>query len=110
MAGPVAPRVAAQVERSGSGLADVRELVFDKGLVIDDFVRVSLVEVEIVGNDARAAGAGIEAYLRLARAVTEIGTPNEAPATAVEPFGRAVVTPAAYAGAVAAVEAGAGPA
>jgi len=60
------------VERSGgaggSGLADVVELILDKGLVIDVFVRVSLVGIEILTIDARIVVASVDTFLRFAEA------------------------------------------
>ncbi len=53
----------------GGGLADVIELILDKGLVIDVFVRVSLVGIEILTVDARIVVASVDTYLRFAEAV-----------------------------------------
>ncbi|MBF6297181.1 gas vesicle structural protein GvpA [Nocardia amamiensis] len=60
---------------SGS-LADVIDTILDKGLVIDAFVRVSLVGIELVTVDARVVVASVDTYLRFAEAVNrlEIGT------------------------------------
>jgi hypothetical protein len=52
----------------GSGLADVVELILDKGLVIDVFVRVSLVGIEILTIDARIVVASVDTFLRFAEA------------------------------------------
>src|SRR4051794_15829494 len=52
-----------------SGLADVLELILDKGLVIDLYVRVSLVGIELVTIDARVVVASVDTYLRFAEAV-----------------------------------------
>jgi hypothetical protein len=52
-----------------SGLADVLELILDKGLVIDLYVRVSLVGVELLTIDARIVVASVDTYLRFAEAV-----------------------------------------
>jgi hypothetical protein len=52
-----------------SGLADVLELILDKGLVIDLYVRVSLVGIELVTIDARIVVASVDTYLRFAEAV-----------------------------------------
>jgi gas vesicle structural protein len=54
---------------SPSGLADVVELILDKGLVIDLYVRVSLIGIEILTIDARIVVASIDTYLRFAEAV-----------------------------------------
>jgi hypothetical protein len=52
----------------GGGLADVVELILDKGLVIDVFVRVSLVGIEILTVDARIVVASVDTFLRFAEA------------------------------------------
>ena len=57
---------------SSSGLRDVLELILDKGLVIDIYVRVSLVGIEIVTIDARIVVASIDTYLRFAEAVNRL--------------------------------------
>src|SRR3954467_4150269 len=55
-----------------SGLADVLELILDKGLVIDLFVRVSLVGIELLTIDARIVVASVDTYLRFAEAVNRL--------------------------------------
>jgi gas vesicle structural protein len=57
---------------SSSGLYDVLELILDKGLVIDVFVRVSLIGIEIVTIDARIVIASVDTYLRFAEAVNRL--------------------------------------
>jgi hypothetical protein len=57
---------------SPSGLRDVLELILDKGLVIDIFVRVSLVGIEILTIDARIVVASVDTYLKFARAVNRL--------------------------------------
>ena len=52
---------------TASGLYDVLDLILDKGLVIDAFVRVSLVGIELVTIDARVGIASVDTYLRYAR-------------------------------------------
>src|SRR5437762_805687 len=54
---------------SPSGLADVLDLILDKGLVIDLYVRVSLLGIELVTVDARVVVASVDTYLRFAEAV-----------------------------------------
>src|SRR5919206_792771 len=54
---------------SPSGLADVLDLILDKGLVIDLYVRVSLIGIEILTIDARIVIASVDTYLRFAEAV-----------------------------------------
>jgi hypothetical protein len=61
------------VSRSGSsGLAEVLDLILDKGLVIDVFVRVSLVGIELLTIDARIVIASVDTYLRFAEAVNRL--------------------------------------
>lgn len=57
---------------SSSGLRDVLELILDKGLVIDIYVRVSLVGIELLTIDARIVVASIDTYLRFAEAVNRL--------------------------------------
>jgi gas vesicle structural protein len=52
-----------------SGLADVIDIILDKGLVIDAYVRVSLVGIELLTIDARIVIASVDTYLRFAEAV-----------------------------------------
>ncbi|MGW4197791.1 gas vesicle structural protein GvpA [Streptomyces sp. NPDC005004] len=57
----------------GSGsLYDVLELILDRGLVIDVFVRVSLVGIEILKIDARVVVASVDTYLRFAEACNRL--------------------------------------
>lgn len=55
-----------------SGLAEVVDLILDKGLVIDAFVRVSLVGIEILTIDARIVIASVDTYLRFAEATNRL--------------------------------------
>jgi hypothetical protein len=57
--------------RSGS-LYDVLELILDKGLVIDVYVRVSLVGIELLTIDARIVIASVDTYLHFAEAVNRL--------------------------------------
>jgi hypothetical protein len=52
--------------RLSGELYKVVELILDRGLVIDVFVRVSVVGLEVVTIDARVVVAGVDAYLRFA--------------------------------------------
>jgi hypothetical protein len=52
-----------------SGLADVLEIILDKGIVIDAYVRVSLIGIELITIDARIVVASVDTYLRFAEAV-----------------------------------------
>jgi hypothetical protein len=55
-----------------SGLADVIDTILDKGLVIDAYVRVSLVGIEVLTIDARIVVASVDTYLRFAEAVNRL--------------------------------------
>jgi hypothetical protein len=55
-----------------SGLADVLEIILDKGIVIDAYVRVSLIGIEILTIDARIVVASVDTYLRFAEAVNRL--------------------------------------
>jgi gas vesicle structural protein len=55
-----------------SSLADVLELVLDKGIVIDAYVRVAVVGIELVTIDARVVVASVDTYLRFAEAVNRL--------------------------------------
>jgi hypothetical protein len=76
MTGPVAQQTSGTnvVQRggSGSGLADVVDLILEKGLVIDLYARVSLVGIEILTVDVRIVVASVDTYLRFAEAVNRL--------------------------------------
>jgi gas vesicle structural protein len=55
-----------------SSLADVIDTILDKGLVIDVYVRVSLVGIELLTIDARIVIASVDTYLRFATAVNRL--------------------------------------
>jgi hypothetical protein len=63
-----------QVQRQPrpSGLADVLDVILDKGLVIDVYVRVALVGIELLTIDARIVIASVDTYLRFAEAVNRL--------------------------------------
>jgi gas vesicle structural protein len=64
------------VERApaGTSLIDVLDRVLDKGIVIDAYVRVSLVGIDLVTVDARIVVAAIDTYLKYAEAVGVLPT------------------------------------
>ena len=66
------PGTAERRGRRRSGLYDVLELVLDRGLVIDAFVRVSLVGIEILKIDVRVVVASVDTYLRFAEACNRL--------------------------------------
>src|SRR4051812_48284805 len=57
---------------SSSSLADVVEMILDKGLVIDAYVRISLVGIELITIDARIVVASVDTYLRFAEATNRL--------------------------------------
>ena len=57
---------------SPSGLADVLDVILDKGLVIDAYVRVSVIGIELLTIDARIVIASVDTYLRFAEAVNRL--------------------------------------
>jgi hypothetical protein len=59
------------VERApaGTSLIDVLDRVLDKGIVIDAYVRVSLVGIDLVSVEARIVVASVETYLKYAEAI-----------------------------------------
>ncbi|MFD0690136.1 gas vesicle protein GvpJ [Actinomadura fibrosa] len=76
MTGPIAQQTSGsqtvQRGRSGSSLADVVDLILEKGLVIDLYARVSLVGIEILTVDVRIVVASVDTYLRFAEAVNRL--------------------------------------
>src|SRR5947209_17020114 len=59
-----------------SGLADVLDVILDKGIVIDIFVRVALVGIELLTIDARIVIASVDTYLHFAEAVNRLDLTN----------------------------------
>src|SRR3954447_25274800 len=55
-----------------SSLADILDVILDKGIVIDAFVRVSVIGIEILTIDARIVIASVDTYLRFAEAVNRL--------------------------------------
>ena len=64
------------VERAagGTSLVDVLDRVLDKGIVIDAWVRVSLVGIDLITVEARVVVASIDTYLKYAEAVGQVST------------------------------------
>jgi hypothetical protein len=54
---------------ASSSLAEVIDRILDKGIVIDAWVRVSLVGIELIAIEARVVVAGVDTYLKYAEAV-----------------------------------------
>jgi len=55
-----------------SSLADVLDVVLDKGIVIDAYIRVAVVGIELLTVDARIVIASVDTYLRFAEAVNRL--------------------------------------
>lgn len=64
------------VERApgGSQLVDVLDRILDKGIVIDAWVRISLVGIDLITVEARVVIASIDTYLKYAEAVGAVPT------------------------------------
>ncbi|MGI5240755.1 gas vesicle protein GvpJ [Dactylosporangium sp. CA-139066] len=72
------PRGGGVVDRPNSAsLAEVVGMILDKGLVIDAYVRVSLVGIELLTIDARIVVASVDTYLRFAEAVNRLDISQE---------------------------------
>ncbi|MGW9051173.1 gas vesicle structural protein GvpA [[Kitasatospora] papulosa] len=68
--------------RAGT-LYDVLELILDRGMVIDVFVRVSLVGIEILKIDARIVVASVDTYLRFAEACNRLDLERDSGSTTI---------------------------
>jgi hypothetical protein len=66
---------------NGTSLVDVLDRVLDKGIVIDAWVRVSLVGIDLITIEARVVVASIQTYLQYAEAVAVL-PPSAQPASA----------------------------
>jgi len=74
------PRQSGYLDRpQPSGLAEVVDLILDKGLVIDIYVRVALVGIELLTIDARIVIASVDTYLRFAEAVNRLDLTENGP-------------------------------
>jgi hypothetical protein len=82
------------VERAagGSSLVDVLDRVLDKGIVIDAWVRVSLVGIDLITVEARVVVASIDTYLKYAEAVGQVSTASR-PALEAVPEPMTTVVP-----------------
>jgi gas vesicle structural protein len=61
--------MAVEKVNSSSSLAEVVDRILDKGIVVDAWVRVSLVGIELLAIEARVVIASVETYLKYAEAV-----------------------------------------
>lgn len=60
-----------------SGLADAIDSILDKGLVIDAFVRVSVIGIDLLTIEARIVLASVDTYLQFAQAVSQLSAPAQ---------------------------------
>ncbi len=63
-----------QREQGGSSLIDVLDRVLDKGIVVDAWIRIGLVGVDLVTIDARVVVASIDTYMKYAPALAATRT------------------------------------
>ncbi|MFH9613394.1 gas vesicle protein GvpJ [Streptomyces pratensis] len=77
-----ADEVAPCPPRAGT-LYDVLELILDRGMVIDVFIRVSLVGIEILKIDARIVIASVDTYLRFAEACNRLDLERDSGSTTI---------------------------
>src|SRR3954465_10428858 len=63
------PRPAVQRQPGPGSLAELLNVILDKGIVIDAWARVSIVGIEILTIEARVVVASVETYLRYAEAI-----------------------------------------
>jgi hypothetical protein len=103
----LAQTAAPRAQKTDGGLYDILDLILDRGLVIDVFIRVSVIGIEILRVDIRIVIASVDTYLRFAAATNRLdlenrGTPvvTSAPVvfapdlpTAVASGGQAAVSP-----------------
>jgi hypothetical protein len=61
--------MALQTSMASSGLAEVLDRILDKGIVVDAWIKVSLLGLEVLTIEARVVVAGVETYLKYAEAV-----------------------------------------
>jgi hypothetical protein len=69
---------------SPSGLADVVDLILDKGLVIDAYIRIAVIGIELITIDARIVIASVDTYLRFAEAVNRLDLTQTDDAVGIE--------------------------
>jgi gas vesicle structural protein len=84
------------VERTtgGTSLIDVLDRVLDKGIVIDAWIRVSLVGIDLITVEARVVVASIDTYLKYSEAVSQVA-PVSRPASVTAQEAAAVAESAA---------------
>lgn len=73
-----------------SGLADVIEIILGKGIVVDAYLRVSLIGIELLTVDARIVIASVDTYLRFAEATNRLDLLENGPKSLTDALGDAV--------------------
>jgi hypothetical protein len=83
-----------EIERTGTrSLIDVLDRVLDKGIVIDAWMRVSLMGIDLIAVEARVVVASIATYLQYSAAAEEL-SPSTPPANVPGPLlGRQMAVP-----------------
>lgn len=66
-----------------SGLAEAIDSILDKGLVLDAFVRVSVIGIDLVTVEARIVLASVDTYLQFAQAISQLNAPAQSQASPV---------------------------
>jgi hypothetical protein len=64
--------MAVERQPGGTSLIDVLDRVLDKGIVIDAWIRVSLVGIDLITVEARVVVASIDTYLKYSEAVSQV--------------------------------------
>jgi hypothetical protein len=97
----------AAIQRStdSSSLAEVLNIILDKGIVIDAWATVSLVGIQLLSIEARVVIASVDTYLRYAQAIGLIETPTPTPGPVLPKTAASSVIPPVMAGAAAPVPA-----
>src|SRR3982750_2418248 len=83
---------------SPSGLADLVDLILDKGLVIDAYVRIAVIGIELLTIDARIVIASVDTYLHFAEAVNRLDLTQTKDATTYQDLVKGAADKAAEGG------------
>ena len=86
--------MAVERQQGGTSLIDVLDRVLDKGIVIDAWVRVSLVGIDLITVEARVVVASIDTYLKYSEAVGAATTAGR-PALETKPYEEVIAENAA---------------
>ena len=78
--------MAVERQQGGSSLIDVLDRVLDKGIVIDAWVRVSLVGIDLITVEARVVVASIDTYLKYSEAVSAVSSAARPALEAPRPY------------------------